>query len=76
MSKALSLSIAAVCAAGMLVVPASAGGKKIHESFMAQACPLYTNPTARPTPRPRILWSAGKTLHQNPVDDLWKDPDE
>lgn len=40
MRKALSLSIAAVCAAGMLAVPASAGGKKIHESFTAQALPL------------------------------------
>ena len=40
MRKAVSLLLTAAVAAGMLVGPASAGGKKTHGSFPAQALPF------------------------------------
>ncbi len=49
MRKSLSLLLTAVCAAGALAAPAAAGGKaggkKVSDSFPAQALPLPKNST-------------------------------
>lgn len=40
MRKSLALLLTSAALASMLAIPASAGGKKVHESFPAQALPF------------------------------------